>query len=111
MQVVALLDADVLAALPYLRGLEDSKAEAQSDRGVDVVALEKAGGQSIIHLREHEPQIDIPLWCKPPIDRGRDRVERPGALRVLTSGAGSKPPGWSAEVRILIIMVIAADDV
>src|SRR5712671_3016722 len=72
---------------------EDSKAEAQSDRGIDVVALEKAVGQSAIHLREHEPEIEIPLWCKPPIDSGRDRVKRPGALRVLGSVAGGRPPG------------------
>src|SRR6267378_6299606 len=43
-----------------------SEAEPQSDRGSDVVALEKAGGQSAIHLREHDPGIEIPLWCKPP---------------------------------------------
>ena len=34
-----------------------SEAEAQSDRGSDVVALEKAEGQSTIHLREHDPGI------------------------------------------------------
>src|SRR5229473_2498136 len=84
----------------YLRSLEDSKAEAQSDRGINVVALEKAGGQSAIHLREHDPEIEIPLWCKPPIDSGRERVERPGALRVLGAGAGGGPPGGGAEVRI-----------
>src|SRR5712671_6930692 len=87
--------------------LENSKAEAQSDRGIDVVALEKAVGQSAIHLREHEPEIEIPLWCKPPIDSGRDRVKRPGALRVRTAGAGGRPPGWGAEVGILDIMVVA----
>src|SRR6195256_6493136 len=95
----------------YLRSLEDSKAEAQSDRGIDVVALEKAGGQSAIHLREHDPEIEIPLRCKPPIDSGRDRVERPGALRVLGAGAGGGPPGGGAEERILDIMVIGADHI
>ena len=69
-----------------------SEAEAQSDRGIDVVALEKAVSQPAIHLREHEPEIEIPLWCKPPINSGGDRVKRPGALRVLTAGAGGRPP-------------------
>jgi hypothetical protein len=58
-----------------------SEAEAQPGRRGDVVALEKAEGQSAIRLREHDPEIKIPLWCKPPIDSGRDRVERPGAFR------------------------------
>src|SRR5712675_1490274 len=109
MQAVARLDADVFGALStaYLRSLENSKAEAQSDRGIDVVALEKAVGQSAIHLREHDPEIEIPLWRKPPIDSGRDRVKRPGALRVRTAGAGGRPPGCGAEVRILDIVVIA----
>src|ERR1700716_4093811 len=90
---------------------EVSKAEAQSDGGIDVVALEKAGGQSAIHLREHDPEIEIPLRCKPPIDSGRDRVERPGALRVLGTGAGGGPPGGGAEERILDIMVIGGDPI
>ena len=68
-----------------------SEAEPQSDRGSDVVVLEKAEGQTAIHLREHDPGIDIPLWCKPPIDSGRDRVERSGALRVLGADAGGEP--------------------
>src|SRR3981189_3947806 len=88
-----------------------SKAEAQSDRGSDVVALEKAEGQSVVHLREHDPGIDIPLWCKPPIDSGRDRVECPGALWVLGAEAGGGPPGGGAEERILDIMVIGADHI
>src|SRR5882757_267095 len=92
---------------PHIFAVGDSKAEAQSDRRIDVVALEKAVGQSAIHLREHEPEIEIPLWCKPPIDSGRDRVKRPGALRVRTAGAGGRPPGCGAEVRILDIVVIA----
>jgi hypothetical protein len=32
-----------------------SEAEPQSNRGSDVVALEKAEGQTIFHLREHDP--------------------------------------------------------
>src|SRR6266436_7265671 len=91
--------------------LGDSKAEPQSDRGIEVVALEKAEGQSVVHLREHDPRIEIPLWCKPPIDSGRDRVERPGALRVLGAEAGGRPPGGGAEERILDIMVIGADHI
>ncbi len=66
-------------AHPQIGRSQLSEAEAQSDRGSDVVALEKAEGQSAIHLREHDPGIEIPLWCKPPIDSGRDPVERPGA--------------------------------
>ncbi len=85
--------------------LGDSKAEPQSDRGIEVVALEKGEGQSVIHLREHDPKIETPLWCKPPIDSGRDRVERPGALRVLGAEARGGPPGGGAEKRILDIMV------
>ena len=79
-------------AQPQIGRSELSEAEAQSDRGSDVVALEKTEGQSVLHLREHEPGIDIPLWRKPPIDSGRDRVERPGALRVLGAEAGAGPP-------------------
>src|SRR5712664_3153771 len=98
-------------AQPQMGRSQLSEAEAQSDRGSDVVALEKAEGQSAIHLREHDPGIEIPLWCKPPIDSGRDPVERPGALRVLGAGAGSRPPGGGAEERILDIMVIRADHI
>src|SRR5258705_4553822 len=87
-----------------------SEAEAQSDRGSDVVALEKAEGQSAIHLREHDPGIEIPLWCKPPIDSSRDRIERAGALRVFPAGAGSGP-GGGVEERILDIMVIGANHI
>src|SRR5579862_7633302 len=43
------------------------------------------------HLREHDPGIDIPLWCKPPIDSGGDRVERSAAVRVLGADAGGEP--------------------
>src|SRR5882757_10150648 len=94
---------------PHIFAVGDSKAEAQSDRRIDVVALEKAVGQSAIHLREHEPEIEIPLWCKPPIDSGRDRVKRPGALRVLSAVAGGRPPGCCAEARILDVMIVTAD--
>jgi hypothetical protein len=48
------------------------ETEAQSGRGIDVVALEKAVGQSAIHLREHCPDINVPLCRKVPIDRDRD---------------------------------------
>src|SRR5882762_8283652 len=88
-----------------------SEAEPQPDRGSDIVALEKAGGQSAIHLREHNPGIEIPLWCKPPIDSGRDPVECPGTLRVFGTKAGGGSPGSGAEERILDIMVIGADHI
>ena len=42
-------------------------------------------------LGEHDTGIDIPLWCEPPIDRGRDAVECPGALCVLGTEAGGGP--------------------
>src|ERR1700687_1681237 len=101
----------VLETTGDLRSLENSKAEAQPDRGIDVIALEKAEGQTAIHLREHDPGIEIPLLCKPPIDSGRDPVECPGALRVLGAEAGGGPPGGGAEERILDIMVIGADHI
>ena len=89
----------------------DLKTEPQSNRGSDVVALEEAEGQPAIHLREHDPGIDIPLWCKPPIDSGRDPVECPGALRVLGTEARGGPSGGSAEEGVLDIMVIGADHI
>src|SRR5258707_4364928 len=98
-------------AQPQIGRSELSEAEAQSDRGSDVVALEKAEGQSVVHLREHDPGIDIPFGRKPPIDSGRDRVECPGALRVLGAEAGGRPPGGGAEVGVLDIMVIGADHI
>ena len=76
---------------PQISRSQFSEAEPQSDRGSDVVVLEKAESQTAIHLREHDPGIEIPLRCKPPIDSGRDRVERPGALRVLGAEAGAGP--------------------
>ena len=98
-------------AVGVARNCEVSETEAQSGRRIDVVALEKAVGQSAVHLREHDPGIEIPLWCKPPIDSGGDPVECPGALRVLGAEAGSGSPGGGAEVRILDIMVIGADHI
>src|SRR5882757_1191028 len=84
-----------------------SEAEPQPDRGSDVVALEKAEGQTAIHLREHDPGIEIPLRCKPPIDRGRDSVECAGALRMYRAGARGGS-GGGAEEGILNIMIIGA---
>ena len=43
-----------------------SETEAQSGCGIDVVALEKAVGQSAIHLREHCADINVPLCRKAP---------------------------------------------
>ena len=50
-------------------------AEAQSDRGIDVSAPEKAESQSDIHLREHSSEIESPLRCKPPAPKCRSRRE------------------------------------
>ena len=93
------------------RSLALSEAEAQSDRGIDVVALEKAVSQSAINLREHHGGVEIPLRRKPPIDNARDRVERTGALRVLAAGAGRGSSGGSAKVGILDVMVIGGDHI
>src|SRR5882757_8471461 len=95
---------------PIIRG-RLSEAEPQSDGGRDVVALEKAEGQTAIHLCEHDPGIEIPFRRKPPIDSGGDPVERPGALRVLAAGARGRPRGGDAEERILDIMIIGADHI
>ena len=95
----------------YLRSSEGSKAEAQSDGGVDVVALEKAESQSAVNLREHQSEIDVPLRREPPIDRGGHRIERARALRVLGAGAGSRPAGCGAEEGILDVVVIGADHI
>src|SRR5262249_60569440 len=87
------------------RSLEASVAEAQSDRGIDVVALEKAVSQSAILLREHDPEIEIPLRRKLPIDNGRLRVQCTGALRARATG-GRRRTGRGAEAGILGVVVI-----
>src|SRR5207253_3048044 len=48
---------------------------------------------------------------KPPIDCGRDPVDRPGALRVFGAETGGGSPGGGAEERILDIMVVGADHI
>ena len=58
------------------------EAEAQTYRGIEVVAREVAVRQTAIYLREHEPDICIELLGKLPIESSRYRVERTGALRV-----------------------------
>ena len=68
-----------------------SEAEAQSNCGIDVVALKIAVSQSAIHFREHQPGVEIPLRGKLPIDNAGDRVKSTGALRVLAAGAGQRP--------------------
>src|SRR5712691_2178160 len=83
--------------------------DAQSNCGIDVVALKIAVSQSAIHFREHQPGVEIPLRGKLPIDNAGDRVKRTGALRVLAAGAGQRPRGGSAVVRILSVMVIGGD--
>src|SRR5262249_27724646 len=92
------------------RSLEASAAEAQSDRGIDVVALEKAVSQSAILLREHDPEIEIPLRSKLPIDNSRVRVQRTGALRARAAGTWRRP-GRGAEEGILDVMVIGGDHI
>ena len=59
-----------------------SEAETQSDRGIDVAVLEKAEAQPAMHLVEHHAKIEIPLWRKPPIHRGRNRI---GGIRIRVS--------------------------
>jgi Transposase DDE domain group 1 len=78
-----------------------SEAEAQSDCGIDVVALEIAVGQSATHFRGNEAGVEIPLRCKLPIDNPGDPVERTRALRVLAARAGQRPCGAGAIVGIL----------
>jgi len=86
-----------------------SESDAQSNCGIDVVALKIAVSQSAIHFREHQPGVEIPLRGKLPIDNAGDRVKRTGALRVLAAGAGQRPRGGSAVVRILSVMIIGGD--
>src|SRR4030095_14171849 len=43
---------------PQIGRSRNSEAKPQSDRGSNVVALEKAVGQSAIHLREHDAGIE-----------------------------------------------------
>src|SRR5216684_6982990 len=74
-----------------------SEAETQSDRGIDVAVLEEAEAQPAMHLVEHHAKIEIPLWRKSPIHRGRNRIVRPGALRVRAVGAEGGPSSGGAE--------------
>src|SRR5437660_12100072 len=86
-----------------------SESDAQSNCGIDVVALKIAVSQSAIHFREHQPGVEIPLRGKLPIDNAGDRVKSTGALRVLAAGARQRPRGAGAVVRILGVMVIGGD--
>src|SRR6266436_237239 len=88
-----------------------SEAETQSDRGIDVAVLEEAEAQPAMHLVEHHAKIEIPLWRKSPIHRGRNRIIRPGALRVRAVGAEGGPSSGGAEKGILDVMVIGADHI
>ena len=54
--------------------------EANTCRGIKVIAREIAVRETGIHLREHDTDIGVPLPQKPPIDQGGDGVERAGAL-------------------------------
>jgi hypothetical protein len=98
---------------PYhcLRDQELSKLETHADRGIDVALLEEAGGQPVVYLVEHHAKIGIPFWCKSPIHCGRNRIIRPGSLRVPGVGAEHGPSSGCAEKRILDVMVIAANHI
>jgi hypothetical protein len=89
---------------------ELSVAEAQSRRTCDVVVHEKAVRQSAIEFRPHEAGVNIPLWCKLPVDNTGDRVQRTSALRVLFAVAELDPVG-RAKVGMLLVMVISGDHI
>jgi len=76
---------------PQIGRRELSEPEPQSDVGAMLLRWRKPEGQSAIHLREHNPGIEIPLWCKPAIDSGRDPVECPGTLRCSVPSRGRLP--------------------
>jgi hypothetical protein len=88
-----------------------SEAEPQSSGGIDVAVLEEAEAQPAMHLVEHHAKIEIPLWRKSPIHRGRNRIVRLGALRVRAVGAEGGPSSGGAEKGILDVMVIGADHI
>jgi hypothetical protein len=81
-----------------------SEAEAHPNRGINIAMLEETEAQSAMHLVEHHAKIEIPFWRKSPIRCGRNRIIRPGALRVRAGGAeggtsrgGAEPlPDWPA---------------
>jgi len=64
-----------------------------------------------MHLVEHHAKIEIPLWRKSPIHRGRNRIVRPGALRVRAVGAEGAPSSGGAEKGILDVVVIGVDHI
>src|SRR6266436_6809779 len=88
-----------------------SKPETHPNRGIDVAVLEEAEAQPAMHLVEHHAEIEIPLWCKSPIHCGRNRIIRPGALRMRAVGAEEEPSSGGAEPGILDVMVIGADHI
>ena len=88
-----------------------SKTEAHPNRGIDVAVLQEAEAQPAMHLVEHHAEIEIPLWCKSPIHCGRNRIIRPGALRMRAVGAEEEPSSGGAEPGILDVMVIGADHI
>src|SRR5258708_17719604 len=94
-----------------LRYQELSKSETHPDRGIDVAVLEEAEAQPAMHLVEHHAKIEIPLWRKSPVHCGRDRIIRPGALRMLAAGAEEERSSGGAEPGILDLMVIGADHI
>jgi hypothetical protein len=73
--------------------------------------LEEAEAQPAMHLVEHHAKIEIPLWRKSPIHCGRNRIVRPGALRMLAAGSEGGPSSGGAEIGVLDVMVIGADHI
>src|SRR6266481_2637757 len=67
--------------------------------------------QPAMHLVEHHAKIEIPLWRKSPIHRGRNRIVCPGALRMRAVGAEGAPSSGGAEKGILDVVVIGADHI
>src|SRR3984893_19488534 len=88
-----------------------SESDAQSNCGIDVVALKIAVSQSAIHFREHQPGVEIPLRGKLPIDNAGYRVERARALRVLGAGTRQGARSGRAVVRALGVVVIGRDHI
>lgn len=82
-----------------LRYQELSKSETHPDRGIDVAVLEEAEAQPAMHLVEHHAKIEIPLWRKSPIHCDRNRIIRPGALRMRAVGAEEEPSSWGCRTR------------
>jgi hypothetical protein len=88
-----------------------SEAEAHANGRINVAVLEEAEAQPAMHLVEHHTKIEIPLWGKSPIRCGRNRIVRPGALRMRAAQAEGRPAGRGAEKGILDIEIVGADHI